>query len=226
MDEIIVISLGGSLIVPNEIDVQFLKDFKDLILKEIENGKKFAIITGGGKISRKYVQAAKEIDNPSDYDLDWIGIASLRLNAELVRTMFGKFAHKEVIFNLSEDFPFEKPILVGGAYKPGQSSDWNAVLAAKTLGSKKVINLSNTDYVYDSDPKVNPEAKKLDEISWANYRVMIPGEWKPGMNTPFDPIASEMAQKEGIKVVVMNGKPLENVAKCIRGDKFIGTIIS
>src|SRR3989338_1635311 len=164
MEEKIIISLGGSLIVPDQIDTNFLKDFKTLILSNVAKGKKFVIITGGGKTNRIYNEAAKELTNPSNEDLDWIGIASLKLNAELLRVIFGEYAHKEVIANFSNPFPFERPIVFGSAYEPDWSSDWNAVQAAKNLGAKKIINLSNTDYVYDSYPKKNPNAKKIEKI--------------------------------------------------------------
>jgi len=226
MENLIVISLGGSLIVPEEIDIDFLKDFRDLILSQVKKGKKFVIITGGGKICRKYQNVALELSTPSHEDLDWIGIASLRLNAELLRVIFGEYAYEKVIDNLSQDFSFDKPIVIGSAYEPGQSTDWDSVLGAKTLGAKKIINLSNTDYVYDSDPKVNPNAKKIEQISWTEYRKLIPKDWNPGLNSPFDPIASEMAEKEGITVFIMNGKPIDNLANCLDGKKFNGTVIS
>jgi uridylate kinase len=98
-------------------------------------------------------------------------------------------------------------------------------MIAKNVGAKKVINLSNTDYVYDSDPKINRDAKKIEKISWAEYRKLIPKEWNPGLNSPFDPMASEMAEKENMEVIIMNGKPIDNLANYLNGDKFFGTII-
>ncbi len=225
-EETIIISLGGSLIVPNDIDVSFLKDFRSLIISEVEKGKRFVIDTGGGRTCRKYQNTAKEIcNNTSKEDLDWIGIATNNLNAELLRVIFAEYAHNKVIIDLSEKFPLDKSIVIGGAYQPGHSSDIDAVLAAKTIGAKKIINLSNTDYVYDSDPKTNPNAKKLEKISWADYRKLIPKEWDPGLNTPFDPIASEMAEEEGIEVAVMNGRPIDNLRGYLNGGEFRGTVI-
>jgi uridylate kinase len=225
MEETIIISLGGSLIVPGEIDVDFLKDFKKLILSEIAKNKKFFIITGGGKICRKYQKVATELSNPSSEDLDWIGIASLKLNAELLRVIFGADAHGKVISDPSSHFSFDKPIVIGSAFGPGRSTDWDAVEGAKNLGAKKIINLSNTDYVYDSDPKINPNAKKIEQLSWEDYRALIPSEWSPGLNSPFDPVASKIAEEEGMTVVMLNGKPIDNLAKCLSGENFLGTII-
>lgn len=225
-EETIVISLGGSLIIPDELDLDFLKDFKELILSHVKQGKKFLIITGGGKINTRYNNAAKQLGNPIDKDLDWIGIASLRLNAELMRVIFAEYAHSQVINNLAEPLSFERPIVIGAAHQPGRSSDWDAVEGAKNVGAKKVINLSNADYVYDSDPKINPEAKKIEKVSWADYRNIIPKEWTSRLHSPFDPVASEAAEKEEIEVVIMNGKPIDNLANYLKGEKFAGTIIS
>ncbi len=224
--ENIIVSLGGSLIIPEEIDVDFLRNFKELILAEVAKGKKFVLITGGGKVCRKYQNAATTLSTPSHEDLDWIGIASLKLNAELVRVIFGDLAHKEVIENLSVPFDFDKNIVIGSAYKPGHSTDVDAMLAAQTVGAKMVINLSNTDYVYDSDPRTNPNAQKIEKISWTEYRKLIPSEWHPGLNTPFDPIASQMAEDAGVTVVTMNGKNIENLRKCLNQETFEGTTIS
>lgn len=211
---------------PEELDINFLKDFKTLILAHVALGKKFVIITGGGTINRKYNQAAKKLGDPSDEDLDWIGIAALKLNGELVRVMFGKYAHEKIILDLTKKFSSKKPIIIGGAHKPKSSTDFDAVLAARTLGSKKVINLSNIDYVYDSDPRTNPNAKKIDKISWKEYRAIIPTEWTSKLSTPFDPVASKVAEEEGMEVVIMNGKLIDNLAKCLNGEPFLGTIIS
>lgn len=227
MEETIIISLGGSLIVPDQIDTDFLKEFKTLILSHVNKGKKFVIITGGGKTCRKYQGVATEISQASKENLDWIGIATNNLNAELLRVIFNDHAHNKVIVDLSQKFSLDKPIVIGGALEPGHSSDFDAVLAAQTVNAKKIINLSNMDYVYDSDPKINPNAKKIEQISWTDYRNIIPKEWThAGLNSPFDPIASKVAQESGISIMIMNGKPIDNLAKCLNGEKFLGTVIS
>lgn len=223
--ETIVISLGGSLIIPDEIDVSFLKDFKELILSFVNQNKRFVLITGGGKICRKYNTALSEISEVLDDELDWLGIYSTRFNAEFVRFIFGEHADKDIILDPMLPLQFSKSIIVGGGWKPGNSTDLVAVSIARNIGAKKIINLSNTDYVYDKDPKTNPDAKKLEKVSWAEYRDLIPKEWNPGLNSPFDPVASEMAEKDGITVVTMNGKNIENLEKCLKGEEFAGTTI-
>ena len=85
------------MIVPEEVDVNFLENFKKLILKHLKKGKRFIIVTGGGKVCRKYQAAANKITQVKTVDLDWIGIAATRINAQLLRSVFGNFAASEII---------------------------------------------------------------------------------------------------------------------------------
>ena len=100
-------------------------------------------------------------------------------------------------------------------------------MLAKTYGAKEVINLSNIDYVYDKDPNKFKNAKKIERINWKDFRKNIVGyKWVPGENVPFDPIASRLAEKSSLKVVIMNGKNLTEVKKALEGGEFKGTIVS
>ena len=226
MQDIVVISLGGSLIVPGDIDVEFLKDFKDLIVSEVEKGNRFAIVTGGGKIARRYIDAVKNIINPSLENLDWIGIAATRLNAEFLRTSFGDLALDEIIMDPDNVADTGKPIMIGAGWKPGNSSDLAAVRIAKNIKAKKLINLSNVDYVYDKDPNKFKDARKIEQVSWTDFRKILPGKWDPGLSTPFDPIAAKEAEELGLEVIIMNGKNISNLENYFNGEDFLGTKIS
>jgi uridylate kinase len=226
----IIISLGGSLIVPDEIDWKFVKNFKALIEAQIKLGYKFIIITGGGKLARKYIEAAMKADKViTDDDKDWLGIHATRMNAHFIRTIFRKHAHPRINKNphdLEDFYNFKEAILVAAGWRPGFSTDYDAVLLAKYLNIKNIINLSNIDYVCDKDPKKFPDAKKIENITWKNFRKMVGDKWDPGMNAPFDPIASKLAQEENIEVAILNGKNLKNLAACLNDKKFKGTTIT
>lgn len=224
-NDYIIISLGGSLIVPEEVDGAFLKDFKTLIEEYVSKGKKFGIITGGGKTCRKYNDAANMVREMSHEELDWLGIYATRFNAELLRILFGDLAEDKVVIDPNMWKGGDKSIAIGAGWKPGTSSDIDAVLMAKAVGTKVVINLSNIDYAYDSDPRTNPEAKPIKSITWGEYRKLIPTEWTPGLSSPFDPTASREAQDLKLKVVIMNGKNLDNLRAFIDGKDFVGTLI-
>ena len=223
--QIVVISLGGSLIVQENIDVYFLKEFRKVILKYLQKDMKFIIICGGGRTARNYQNAAKEIANLNGEDLDWIGIHATRINAHLIRTIFRDYAHPKIIKNPTEKIKFNEKILVASGWKPGFSTDYDAVLLAKNFNAKKLVNLSNIDYIYDKDPKKFHNAKIIKAISWKDFRKIVGNEWDPGLNAPFDPIASKEAQKSKMEVAIMNGNNLENFEKYLNGKDFVGSII-
>lgn len=223
--ETIILSLGGSLIVPEKIDVGYLKLFRELILKYATLDKKFVIVTGGGKICRRYQNAAETVSNISDEEADWIGVAATKLNAALVKGIFEDLAYEEVITNPNTKIKTDKKIIVASGWKPGFSSDMDAVLLAKNLGAKTVINLTNIDYVYNKDPKKYEDAEKIERISWKDFRNIVGEEWDPGLNVPFDPVASKEAAEAGLKVIITNGRDLRNLEKIFEGKKSEGTII-
>jgi uridylate kinase len=222
---IYVISLGGSILVPDNININFLKKFKMLIDEETDEGHKFIIIVGGGKTARKYQQAAKITSKISNEDLDWIGIHATRINAHLLLAVFRKKAYYRIIKNPIEKVVFKNKILIAAGWKPGFSTDYDAVLLAKSYNSDIVINLTNVDYVYNKDPNKFKDSKPFKEIRWRDYLKLIKNKWIPGMSSPFDPIASKLAMKYGIRCAVINGNKLNELKKFLRGQKFNGTLI-
>jgi uridylate kinase len=225
MTKIYIISLGGSLVVPNEINIKFLSLFQNIIEKKIKENKKFIIIVGGGKTARNYQNAAKALTKVSNEDLDWLGIHATRINAHLLLTIFRKYVHFRIIKNPKEKISFKEKILIAAGWKPGFSTDYDAVLLAKTYGSDTIINLTNVDYVYDKDPNKFKFAKPFKEISWKDYLKLIEQKWIPGMSAPFDPIASKLAQKFKFKVIILNGRKLKNLENYLANKTFKGTII-
>ncbi|MFA5303846.1 MAG: UMP kinase [Candidatus Nanoarchaeia archaeon] len=220
--DIIILSVGGSLIVPNEIDVDFVKNFKELLLKRHE---RFILVVGGGSIARKYQKALTNFDSSKD-DGDWVGIAATKLNAEFIKNVFKKNCYPDVVSNPLVELNFKEKFMIASGWKPGFSTDFDAVLLANNFGAKKVINLSNIEYAYDKDPNKFKDAKKIENISWKEFRKIVGDKWNPGLNAPFDPIASKKAEELGLEVVIMNGKNLSNLNNYFDGKKFVGTKIS
>lgn len=225
--ETIVISVGGSLIVPDQIDTHFLKKFKELIETATTEGRCCIIICGGGKTARRYQEAAEKVSELDPEDVDWLGIHATQLNAHLMRTIFRDIAHPVLIKNPEEvlEVPRSTPLIIAAGYRPGSSTDLRAVQIAHHRNAKTVINLSNIDHVYTTDPKQDPSAEKIEDITWSEFRKLIPGEWDPGLSSPFDPIAAREAENEGIEVANINGAKLEELKNYLDGKNFIGTRI-
>lgn len=225
----IVISLGGSLIYPQSIDVDFLKRFKRLVSDYVKKeNARIIIVTGGGKLARIYNEAARSLyKDVTAKELDWMGTKVTKVNAELVRIMFNSLAYYKVLDRPDEKLDREKnaKVLVAGGWKPGASSDNMAVRLATTFKADTVINLTNTDYVYTRDPKKYKSARPLKEVSWKEFRKLVGNKWNPGLHTPFDPIASKYAHKNKLTVAILNGQNISNLRSYLRGEKFIGTEI-
>ena len=226
--ETIVMSVGGSLIVPDSIDTTFLTTLKDLITEETTTrGRRFIIIAGGGKTARRYQEAAASVTTLTRDDLDWLGIHSTHLNGHLLRTIFRDIAYHIMIKNPDDviDVPAQYQVIIAGGYRPGCSTDLRAIQIAEKLGATKVINLSNTDYVYTDNPHTNPDAVQLEDITWSEFRKLIPAEWEPGLSAPFDPVAAKVAERDNIEVAQINGLKLEHLRDYLAGRPFVGTRI-
>lgn len=227
--ETIVMSVGGSLIVPDQIDISFLQDLRSFILEETDTKNyRFVIIAGGGKTARRYQEAARSVSELAPDDLDWMGIHATRLNGHLLRTIFRDIAYPVMITNPDEilDVPASASLVIAAGYRPGSSTDLRAIQIARNIGAHKVINLSNIDYVYTADPKKDEMATKIEMITWADFRKLIPENWDPGLSSPFDPVAAREAERLNIEVASINGKNFTAIRDYLSGQPFVGTRIT
>lgn len=226
----IVISLGGSLIVPNGgIDIDFLKLFNDFIRNQLatHKGRQFFIIAGGGVTTRHYQDAARNVieHELEAEDLDWLGIHATRLNAHLIRTIFRDLAHPYILKHYEIIRKVSEPVVIGSGWKPGWSTDFCSTMVCEDYNIKTVVNLSNIEMAYDKDPKSHPDAKPIKKITWSKFRKIVGDTWVPGMNMPFDPVASRKAEELGLEVVILKGNNFENVENYFAGRQFVGTVI-
>lgn len=238
-----VLSVGGSIIAPNEPDTKFLAEFSKMITDYLTSNPEARLIfvAGGGGPARVYQNAYKAVaegfgdaqkkvssfadENELNYACDWIGIMATRLNAQILKTVFGPLCQQDVVIDPTKVTDFTGRILVAAGWKPGFSTDNDAVLLAEKFHADTVLNLSNIEKVYTDDPRKNPDAKPIDDISWAEFRKMVGDEWVPGKNCPFDPIASKKAEELGLTVICAAGKNIENIRAILDAKEYVGTTI-
>lgn len=228
-----VLSVGGSVFAPNgersQIDIPYLHNFEAFIRKQIAKNRRFFLVVGGGYTARQYRDAAKQAAGRdlTDEDLDWLGIHATRLNAHLFRTIFRDVAYPWILkhFDMVDKNAVGCPLVICGGWKPGWSTDYDAALIANDYHISTVINLSNIDRVYDRDPNQHRDAKPINKMNWDELAGLVGGNWKPGMNAPFDPVAAKLAKETGLKVIIANGHDFDNLANILDGKKFTGTVI-
>jgi uridylate kinase len=227
-DAVTVISLGGSIIAPRGIDTAFLKGFLGLVEERMaaDQRLKLIIVCGGGRLARDYQAALRDV-SPGAHsdDLDWVGVAATRVNGELLRRMLRPWCVEDLVTDPTAVTVFAGRILVAAGWKPGFSTDNDAVVLAQRFSAQTVINLSNIAKVYSEDPKKNPSAKPADRLTWKEMRAIVGDEWSPGKNTPFDPTAARAAAESRIKVIFAEGRNLKNLGEILAGRDFVGTTI-
>jgi uridylate kinase len=233
MSETVVIKLGGSVLsrsLEEIFDFRYLTALREVLTAQQNN--KYLVIVGGGFMMRHYRDLARASGLDDVKELHWIGTTFNVFHAQVVRAFWHDISDED--FLKFEDYyvsdapiKIQNTVKLGGGGRPGHSGDVDAIIAARRCGVKRIISLKNIDGVYNRDPKADPYAKKIPEMTWQEYTNIIgdPSEHLPGANFPIDIVATHMAMENGIAFNVMNGRDLETVAKAIRGVAFDGTVI-
>jgi uridylate kinase len=226
MKKVIVLSLGGSLIIPDKINVAFLKKFKKTVLRNTRNHK-FIIVCGGGSLARKYISALKE-EGLNEKLQSMSGISATRTNARFMSYFFGidpKLGIPHTMETLNKDIGRQDVVFCGALeYKPEQTSDSTAAGIAthfKTI----FINLTDVKGLYDKNPLENKNAKFIPKISWSQlWKMANSMKYKPGQHFVIDQTASKIILKHKVPTYIL-GKDMKQLEAVLRGKKFIGTLI-
>ena len=229
MKKPVVISLGGSLIVPKKIDVEFLKEFRKVILKNTKKYK-FIIVCGGGSVARTYIKGLEnEKINKKEYLQNHLGITATRTNARFMTYFFGKDANKGIPHEMKEVWNSSRinDIVFCGAlrYEKNQTSDSTAAKLARYFNTF-FINLTDVSGLHDKNPKKFRSAKFIPEISHKEFYDMARKiGFKPGQHFVLDQTAARLIKKYNIKTFILGNK-LRNLDNLLNNRHFVGTIVS
>jgi len=220
----VVLSIGGSVLVPGKDDSRYLSDLARMLSKLSDKHKLF-IVTGGGRISRYYIGTGRELGMPEDR-LDELGIQATRLNARLLAGALMGISNSippETVEGAASIEPMHKVVVMGGT-SPGWTTDFVAALLAQTVGAKRLVNATSVDGIYTADPKRNKKAKRLDRVTYERL-IELSGEGheKAGPTIVFDPVAARLVAKMKIPLFVVDGRDLEALENSIEGRPFRGT---
>ncbi len=224
-DRVFAVSIGGSIIVDDKPNTAMIAKVANSITSLFNEGYRFAIVVGGGKVCRNYVSAAKAM-GANNFFLDEIGIAVTRINASLVIHALEN-AYPKVMTKIDEagNVIDSGKIPVFGGMLPGLTTDAVGALLAESLDAS-FVNLSNTDGIYSSDPLENPRAKFYPKMSYERLVSLLTlAGSKPSQNLIFDLPAALILQRSKIRGLFLNGNNLENFEAAIRGQDFKGTIV-
>lgn len=224
--ESVVISLGGSIISSDGLNLKFMKEFVSTVEK-MKDKCRFGIVVGGGMLARTYISALREY-KINDSILDEIGINATRMNALALSSLIPDSNFKiPTTVNDAAELSHNYNIVVMGGTEPGHTTDTVATLLAERIGAKTLINATSVDGVYTDDPKKDPNAKKLDRMSYDEaISLALEKSIGAGPNVFMDLTALNIAKRAGIKIYVTAGLNLKEYEDIIGKGKTEGTLIS
>jgi len=221
----IVVKLGGHVF-PLKLEAERISGYVKVLKKLRGKGHELVVVTGGGANARLYIDAARNL-GANESLCDELGIEVAKLNARLLIAGLGEDAYSNVPESVGEigaAFESGKIVVLGGLV-PGQSTDSVAAMVSELIGASMLVKATDTDGIYTADPKKDPKAKKLDEISCAQLREMLlrlpmgAGEYEL-----LDPVALRIVERSRIPLWVVDGRKPENIERIVKGER-IGTLV-
>ena len=198
------------------------------IKKIVDMGAQVAIVVGGGNIWRGRSGGGMDRTRADHMGMLATCINSLGLCSELescgvetrVQTAIEMRSMAEPYIRLKAIRHLEKGRVVifgGGTGNPFMSTDTAAALRASEIGAEVILLAKKVDAVYDSDPNINPDAKKFDALSFNDILSKELGV--------MDSTAASMCRDNNMPILVFGLDDPENIVKAITGEK-IGTLVT
>ncbi len=221
------VSLGGSVIVPDDGDDVFLKRFAEMVGSLCELYQIY-LVCGGGKVARYYINVGRAL-GLSEHQLDEMGIMATRLNASLVALALGEKAAAKVPNGVMEAHRLERrgKVVIMGGTSPGHTTDAVSAILAKEVRAARIVNATSVDAAYTADPKKDPQAERLSRITHQQlYELVNVGLHGAGPSNVFDRLGAKIAWDDHIDVYIVNGRDLEDTRSAIEGKSILGTVVS
>ncbi len=225
--EKVVVSLGGSVLIPGDDDARFLRDLCAL-LRDVSRRVRLFAVTGGGRVARYYIETGRALGVPESR-LDELGIGITRVNARLLGAALKGRANPEPATSYAEAARLSRRygvVLMAGT-RPGHTTDRVSASLARFVGAARIVNATSVDGVYTADPKKDPDARRLDRITFEELvRLSGEGHIAAGPSTVFDPVAARVLARDRIPLSVVEGRDLGSLEDAILGRAFRGTLVS
>jgi uridylate kinase len=212
------------------IDPEIVQSIAEQINELSSDGVEVAVVVGGGNIFRGLAASARGMDRSTG---DYIGMLATVMNALALQDALEKlnvytrvqsaismhevaesYIRRRAIRHLEKG---RVVIFAAGTGNPYFSTDTAATLRALEIGAEAILKATKVDGVYDADPALNPDAKKLTNLT---YIEALNKELKV-----MDSTAVSLAMDNGLPIIVFGLNQPGNIKKVVQGEA-IGTIMS
>ncbi|MDR2846299.1 MAG: UMP kinase [Candidatus Methanoplasma sp.] len=224
--EKVVVSIGGSILIPGDNDSLYIGQLARLI-EELAEKVQLVIVCGGGKIARYYASTGRDLGG-STFQLDELGIGATRLNATLLAISLGKISSTDIPLTAEAAASVSKPgrVVVMGGTEPGHTTDAVAAMVARALGAGRIVNATSVDAVYSEDPKKNPAAKRFSRLTIKELGDLVYKEHGASRSGVFDPLGVVIAKESHIDIAIVDGRDITELRNAILGNEIQGTLVS
>lgn len=221
---------GEALAGPNGfgLDEKTISDISHNIKKIVDMGVQVSIVVGGGNIWR-----GRSSENMDRTRADHMGMLATAINSlglcsaleadgvpTRVQTAIEMRQVAEPYIRGKAERHLEKGrvVIFGcGTGNPFMSTDTAAALRAVEMEVDVILLAKKVDAVYDSDPNINPDAKKFDKLSFSDILSKNLGV--------MDSTAASLCRDNNMPILVFGLNDPENIVRACKGDK-IGTLVN
>ena len=229
----VLLKLGGEALAPSEgfgVDPDRAEDVAHKIEQVKDLGVQVAVVIGAGNIWRGREGIARGMERATaDYmgmlgtvinslalmdALERRGVVTRVMSAIEMRTVAEPYIQRRAIRHLEKD---RVVVLGAGTGNPYFSTDTAAALRAMEIGAQILIKATKVDGVYESDPMVNPDAKRFDRLTYIdslNMRLQV-----------MDATAISLCMDNDLPILVLDMWQEDSLVNAVQGES-VGTLVS
>lgn len=224
--ESLVISLGGSILTDSPLNIEFMREMSKTV-QRLRKDFRVGVVVGGGKLARAYISALRS-ENVNENVLDEVGIHATRMNALSFASFLENVNSKiPTTVNDAAEMLYLYDCVVMGGTEPGHTTDTVAALLAERIGAKILINGTSVDGVYDSDPKINPGARKITSLTYDEaISRSVGASAGAGPSVFMDLTSLNIAKRSGIRIYVIRGNDTAEYISICKDGKTKGSLIA
>jgi len=222
----ILLKLSGEVLMGNQpfgIDPEFVAEMAREVKAAKETGLEICLVIGGGNIFRGMAGAAKGMDRAQ---ADYMGMLATVMNALAMQNALEQIGVEtrvqsavqmdqvcEPVIRRRAERHLEKGrvvIFAAGVGAPYFTTDSGAALRAAEMRCDALLKGTSVDGVYDSDPKLNPDARRYDTV---DYDTVLADNLKV-----MDASAVALCRDNNIPIVVFSIREQGNLAMVLSGE--------